>query len=418
MQGFMTAVRGGLAQAGVIGAMFLIAGYVAVAQVPGPVPASQRSTAAASENFAVLVAPIALYPDELLAVVLQASMQPVQIVQAVRFLDKYAKDRSLQPPAGWIEPVRILVNYPEVLRKMNDDLDWTERLGEAMEAQQGEVLAAIQQFRRKVAMAGNLRSDDKLTVVQDGPMYVIESTNPQIINVPVYDPAVVVMPQPAPPEPVYVPTPYPAYYDPYPAGAAAATGFFFGALTTAWAMDWHHYNIDEEDIRDFQQSRQQSLSQRQQSRQDAASQRQQTRQGNQAQRQQGRQDAVQGRQPMQGGQGAQDLGSVLRGSDRPAQRPVQGGGLQPQRPAQYGGYQPQGGFDRGSVEHPGYDASGGARAQARPSGGDAFSYGSGRSAVQAGDRGLQSRSYSGGREFSGASRGGARAGGGGRGGRR
>jgi hypothetical protein len=421
----------------------------AIGQVPGPAPAAQPAAYATGQTLETLVAPVALYPDDLLVVVLQAATQPVQIVQAGRFLDKYAKDKSLQPNPAWSDPVKILVNYPDVLRKMNDDLDWTEQLGEAMLAQQGDVLAAVQQFRRRAAAAGNLRSDDKLAVAQDGPSYVIESVNPQVIPVPVYDPAVVVVPQPAPVQPVYVPTPYPAYYAP---AAAAATGFFFGALTTAWVMDWNRYGIDEDDMKDFQQSRQQSLDQRQQSRQDSASQRQQTRQDTSTQRQQTRQDTTtqrqQGRQdtrterqqpqpsPRQAG-AQQDLGAVLSG-ERPGQRPGQGAGQgAAQRPAQGGAYQPgqrpaqglgagggmqpsqrpaQAGYQ--PAQRPGYDsgmrdragqmpAGGGAYAGQRPSAsGGSFNYGSGRSAVQASDRGAQSRSYSGGG-------GGARAGGGG-----
>ncbi|MBL8703350.1 MAG: DUF3300 domain-containing protein [Rhodospirillales bacterium] len=440
-----------------------------LAQVPGPyAPAAppQAPAGAAQANLETLVAPVALYPDELLAVVLQAAMEPVQVVQAGRFLERYAKDKNLKPNANWTEPVKILVNYPEVLQKLNDDLDWTEQLGLAVRAQQGDVMAAVQQFRRRVAAAGNLRSDDKLTVYQDGGVYVIESAIPQQIPVPVYDPQVVIVQQPAPPAPVYIPTPYPAYYDPYPGYAAAATGFFFGALTTAWAMDWYNHGIDEDDIKDFQQSRQQSLQQRQQSRQDAAGQRQQARQDSSTQRQQGRQDARGERQdarpdrqpqptPRQGG-GQQDLGAILSG-ERPGQRPGQGGTevLRPgqggapgvaQRPAQGGAYQPgqrpgqgagaggglqptqrpaQGGFQQGGFQQqPQRDFGGGARPGQMPAGGGAyagarqsasagsFSYGSGRSAVQASDRGSQSRSFSGG------GGGGRAGGGGGRGGRR
>lgn len=457
-------IRSYAVRAAAVMLLAVAAGWGAAAQVPGPQGSPYAAPPVpAPENIEALIAPVALYPDELLAVVLQASMQPVQIVQASRFLDKLAKDKSLQPSDQWSEPVRILVNYPEVLRKMSDDLDWTEQLGEAMQSNAGDVLAAVQAFRRRVAAAGNLRSDDKLTVVQDGPAYIIESTNPQVIHVPVYDPQVVVVQQPAPPAPVYVPTPYPAYYDPYPAAAAAATGFFFGALTTAWVMDWNRYDIDEDDIRDFQEYRQQSITQRQQNRQNYASQRQQQRQSGQAQRQQSRQaqqdQRQQGRQEnqaarqgrrderFQGGQagqlpgrggsgGRQDLGSVLSGGQA-GQRPGVGGGGIQQRPSEggrfgagQGGFQPQQRPSAGYGERPGHQLQGGGRPEQRMGGGDAFSYGSGRNAARASDRGAQSRQFSGGgggggrqmsapsgggRQFSG---GGGGRGGGGRGGRR
>lgn len=426
----------------------------ALAQVPGPATAARPAAYASAETLEKLVAPVALYPDELLAVVLQAATQPVQVVQAGRFLERYAKDKSLQPSATWSEPVKILVNYPEVLKKLNDDLDWTEQLGIAVRAQQGDVMAAVQRFRRRAAAAGNLRSDDRLTVVQDGANYVIESAVPQQIPVPVYDPRIVIVQQPAPPPPVYVTTPYPAYYDPYPAYAAAATGFFFGALTTAWVMDWNRYDIDEDDIRDFQQSRQQSLQQRQQSRQDATAQRQQTRQGSTAQRQQTRQDALQQPAPTPPPRpapaGQQDLGAIL-GGERPAQRPGQGGAPVPaQRPVQGTAQQPQrnvdnvprdrpaqmpaGGaqvpgqrpvqgvsqptqrpaYDSGARDRPGQmPAGGGSYTGQRPNAGaGTFDYGSGRSATQASDWGAQSRSLGGGGRTGGGG------GGGGRGGRR
>ena len=386
----------------------------AIAQVPGPQPMSARVAALSPAQLEQLVAPVALYPDELLAVVLRATTQPVQIVQAVRFLDKAAQDKSQQPNPNWIEPVRILLNYPEVLRRLSDGLDWTQAMGAAMQAQQADVLAAVQQFRRKAAAAGNLRSDDKLAVAQDGGAFVIESVNPQVIYVPVYDPITVLVPQPAPVQTVYVPTAYPAYYEPYPPGAAAA-GFVAGALTTAWVMNWRDYDIDEDDIREFQQSRQQSLADRQNSRQDAASQRQQARQDAAGQRQQARQDNLPGRQPSQQparlGQGQTDLRAAL-GGERPAQQMPRFGG----DAAGGSGFQPQRQFDFGGRvgERPGYPAQRQfGQGFDRPARADAFDYGSGRGAFQASDRGFQSRNPGAGsqRQFGGGR-------GGGRGGRR
>jgi hypothetical protein len=387
-------------------AAFALAAMAALPGAMGQVAGPQTAPRAAPADLEKLVAPVALYPDDLLAVVLRAATQPVQIVQAVRFLDKYARDKTLKPNPAWIEPVSILLNYPDVLRRMNDDLDWTEALGEAVQERQGEVLAAVQQFRRKAAAAGNLRSDDKLAVAQENGAYVIASVNPQVIYVPVYDPVAVLVAQPAPPQTVYVPTPYPAYYEPYPAGAAAA-GFFFGAATTAWAMNWYDYDIDEDDIREFQQSRQQSLSERQQSRQEAAQQRQQTRQESAQQRQQGRQEAYQGRQPAQqplgSGGGQQDLRAVL-GGERPSQLPAgagQWGGA-----GAPGGYQPR--QDRGGFQdRPGYEQRPAGRdfERRQPQSMDAFSYGSGRGTFQASERGAHSRNVGGAREFGGGGRG-------------
>jgi len=97
--------------------------------------APQRSTAELED----MVGRIALYPDDLLAIVLPASTYPLEIVQAARFLDEVEKDSSLQPDESWDESVTALLNYPEVLRMMNDDIDWTWQLGELFKIENGEI---------------------------------------------------------------------------------------------------------------------------------------------------------------------------------------------------------------------------------------------------------------------------------------
>jgi hypothetical protein len=189
-----------------------------------------------------LVGRIALYPDDLLAIVLPASTFPLDIVQAERFLQKLKKDTKLQPDPRWDESVRSLLNYPEVVSMMSQDLDWTQDLGEAVVSQQGDVMKAIQSFRARVAKAGNLKTDDKQIVVQEKETIKIVPANPEVIYVPQYQPSTVVVYQSAPVY-AYYPTPYPVYYYPYAPGAAFATGFFFGAAT-AWACNWAHGNVD------------------------------------------------------------------------------------------------------------------------------------------------------------------------------
>jgi hypothetical protein len=112
-----------------------------------------------------LVAPIALYPDDLLAILLPASAYPLDVVQASRFLDRLEKETSLQPNPAWDESVRNLLNTPDVVELMAENLDWTIRLGEEVATDQGAVMEAIQRFRRRVDSAGNLQSDDKQTVI-------------------------------------------------------------------------------------------------------------------------------------------------------------------------------------------------------------------------------------------------------------
>jgi hypothetical protein len=181
-----------------------------------------------------LVGPIALFPDDLVALILPASTNPLQLVQADRFLEKRKKDPKLQIDATWDDSVKSLVNYPEVIKKMSDDLDWTSDLGEAVVANQTAVLDAVQSFRRKAQSAGNLKTDPKQVVVVEKEIIKIEPADPQVIYVPQYNPTTVVAYSSVPAY-GYYPAPYPSYYYPYAPGAALATGLIWGAaLGAVW----------------------------------------------------------------------------------------------------------------------------------------------------------------------------------------
>ena len=103
---------------------------------------AQSSGVFSAKELEDLVAPVALYPDELLGVVLAASTYPLQIVQAARFLEKHKSDASLQPNENWDTSVLALINYPEVIDKMNQDLEWTTSLGDAVFNQEADVMDA------------------------------------------------------------------------------------------------------------------------------------------------------------------------------------------------------------------------------------------------------------------------------------
>ena len=234
----------------------LFGGALAFAQVPvndDGVPLTTDVTPVAGaevENLAIapssvlsateldeLVGPIALYPDDLLAVVLPASTYPLEIVQAARFLDRYEVDPTLEPNAEWDDSVIALLNYPEVLRMMNDDLDWTWRLGDAVVRQQPEVILAVESFRDRAYAAGNLQSDQYQTVsVDDEGIIEIEPISEDEIYVPYYEPSRVVY---ASPTPVYhyYPRAYPVYFYPYPRSHYLSSGFFWG-VTTAFSIGW------------------------------------------------------------------------------------------------------------------------------------------------------------------------------------
>jgi len=196
---------------------------------------------AGDAGLETLVAPIALYPDDLIAIILPASTSPLQIVQADRFLDKRKTDPQLPIDDKWDDPVKSLLNYPDVVKKMSADLDWTSALGEAVVDDQAAVIEAIQSFRRRAQAAGNLKSDSKQVVKAEQEVIIIEPADPQVIYVPQYNPSTVVVAG-AVPVYGYYPTPYPSYYYPYAPGAAMAAGVIWGAaIGAAWSGNHYGY---------------------------------------------------------------------------------------------------------------------------------------------------------------------------------
>jgi hypothetical protein len=199
---------------------------------PAQAPAAAKAPAAYSaDDPATLVPRIALYPDDLVSIILPASTNPLQIVQADRFLAKRKTDPKTPVDDKWDDSVKSLVNYPEVITMMSGDLDWTAALGEAVVADQSAVLAAIQDFRKRTQAAGNLKTDQKQTVVVEKEVIKIVPTDPQVVYVPQYNPSTVVVSGYS--GWGYYATPYPSYYYPYPPGAAFATGLVWGAAMGA-----------------------------------------------------------------------------------------------------------------------------------------------------------------------------------------
>jgi hypothetical protein len=205
----------------------------ALAQAPAgttwAAPAAQGTYTAA--QLETLVGPFALYADDLVAIILPASTYPLQVVQADRFLDKRKSNSGLKIDENWDDSVKALVNYPDVVKKMSADLDWTEALGTAVATDNQAVMEAVQAFRRKAQAAGNLKSDAKQVVKVEQQIIVIEPADPTVIYIPNYVPSQVLVVG-APVYPYYV-TAYPVYWYPYPPGAALATGIIWGAAMGA-----------------------------------------------------------------------------------------------------------------------------------------------------------------------------------------
>jgi Protein of unknown function (DUF3300) len=228
------------------------------AQTTQPATAPEQPLLKA-EELDQLVAPIALYPDPLLSQVLIASTYPLEVVQAERWVaaNKNLKGDQLKAAVdkqSWDDSLKSLVATPAVLTMMNEKLDWTQKLGDAVLAQQADVMDAIQRLRSKAHANKKLNTtkEQKVTVKQEQnkQVIVIEPTDPNTIYVPYYNPAVVygAWPYPA----------YPPYYWPAPgyiAGGIIATGLAFGAgyAVGRWAsggnwwgggVNWGNNNIN------------------------------------------------------------------------------------------------------------------------------------------------------------------------------
>jgi hypothetical protein len=215
--------------------------------VPPAQPAKPAEPAAFSAaQLEQLVAPIALYPDSLLTQTLMASTYPLEIVEAARWLKKNPslKDKALEEALkgmDWDPSVKSMCTFPEVLQKMNENLDWMQDLGDAFLGQQKELLQTVQAMRKKAYDSGNLKTTEQQKVTQSSEqVIIIEPAQPEVVYVPTYSPTV-----------VYAGWSYPTYYyppmyAPYPPGAGLVTftaGVAFGAAL--WGdCDWGHHEVD------------------------------------------------------------------------------------------------------------------------------------------------------------------------------
>jgi hypothetical protein len=207
---------------------------------------TEESKTFKQEELDQMLAPIALYPDDLLTQILMASTYPLEIVQADRWIkqNKNLKGNALTEALekqDWDPSVKSLVNFPEVLNRMNEDLRWTQKLGDAFLAQEKQVMDTIQMLRKKAEAAGNLKDNPQQKVVVEQQTIVIQSTNPEVIYVPSYNPTVVYggwwWPAYPPPPPFF---PFFPYATPYAYGAMAfGAGVAMGA---AWGYAWGHSN--------------------------------------------------------------------------------------------------------------------------------------------------------------------------------
>ncbi len=239
-----------------LAALFVVHGVPSLAFAETTQPASAAAPQAPTfkpEQLEQLVAPIALYPDSLLAQVLMASTYPLEVVEAARWQKQNStlKDKALEDALQqqtWDPSVKSLTAFPPVLTMLNDKLDWTQKLGDAFLAQQSDVMEAVQRLRAKADATGNLKSSEQQTVtVEQAPANVqqtvtvegqpaptttiikIEPAQPEVVYVPTYNPTV-----------VYGAWPYPTYppYSYYPPGYVATSVISFGVGMAVGAALW------------------------------------------------------------------------------------------------------------------------------------------------------------------------------------
>lgn len=211
---------------------------------PASAPAYRQQT---PEELQQLVAPIALYPDSLVAQILAASTFPEQVVQADRWAqahpdlkgDALAQAVDQQP---WDPSVKALAAFPSVLGNMDKNLSWTSSLGDAYYNQEQDVMNAVQVMRQRAEAAGNLKTTPQQTVTTQGSTVIIEPASPEIVYVPAYDPWLVYG-YPLVAWPGWYPYPGIWYEGPYLSfGIGFGIGFFggFGWGWHHWGCDWNH----------------------------------------------------------------------------------------------------------------------------------------------------------------------------------
>jgi hypothetical protein len=212
---------------------------------PGPIPALLTS-----DQLDSLVAPIALYPDALVAQVLAAATNPDQITYADDWL---AQNRNLTGAAlgqavneqSWDPSVKALTQFSSVLDNLAHNLSWTSSLGQAFANQQSDVMAAVQAMRAKAQAAGTLQSNSQITVTQPASTtIVIQPANPQVVYVPQYNPAVVYGAPVVVPMYVAPPLPVASFGLYFGSGITIGATFGGGGWGGGFGWGWHSWNVN------------------------------------------------------------------------------------------------------------------------------------------------------------------------------
>jgi len=237
-----------------VAVVMMLLGLVQTAAVAAePAAAASAQAPIPQEKLDSLLAPIALYPDQLLAQTLMASTYPLDVVEAARFVkdNKDIKGEALDKAVAqksWDPSVQSLTAYPQVLEMMNDKLEWTQELGNAFLADEKRVMQTVQGLRQKAEAAGNLKSNAEQKVVKEQSTIIIEPAKPDVVYVPTYNPTVIYGTWWAPMYPPYYWPPPPYYYPPGGYLAAGLIGFGIGIAIADNHWGWCNSNWGRGDI--------------------------------------------------------------------------------------------------------------------------------------------------------------------------
>lgn len=226
-----------------------IAAKAAPAKKAEPVspPPEKPAVAVPQKQLDALLAPIALYPDQLLSQILMASTYPLEVIEAARWSAR-PENEGLKGDAlvaaledhDWDPSVKALAAFPQILKMMDSDLDWLAKLGDAFLAQQADVMDSVQRLRREARDADKLNSDARRQVTMEDNQISIAPANPDVVYVPFYNPS-----------DAYGAWPYPDYppaYIPPPVGYAYTPGIYYSyvSISPFWgwsSWDWRNRHI-------------------------------------------------------------------------------------------------------------------------------------------------------------------------------
>ncbi len=207
------------------------------------------------QQLDALLAPIALYPDQLLSQILMAATYPLDVIEAARWSER-PENQGLQgdrlsyalEDMDWDPSVKALVAFPDILKMLNRDIDWMAKLGDAFALEEGHVMDAVQRLRREARDADRLNSDARQRVTFDDDQIIIEPANPEVIYVLFYDPRVAYGLWPYPD--------YPPFYIPPPLGYTYQPGIYYSYVSIrpfwGWSRwDWGRRRIDIVDLQRY-----------------------------------------------------------------------------------------------------------------------------------------------------------------------